>query len=112
MALVPTCDRCLSSEVQLEPVLGVELCPHCVATARAWLQSQIGTRRTATGRIDRRLQAHNMLLRAETISAERVAQINGEPYRKAYFGLMSLAKSGALKHRGNGVFERPKEAAE
>lgn len=108
MALRPHCDRCGAADVQVVSVLGADLCNGCVADARAFIAKppvrQVDTKKMRTK------QAVQLCLAKGAVSAADVAEMNGEPYRKAYHSLIGVAKAGKLVHLGRGVFELPRLA--
>lgn len=112
MATRTECDRCRCAAQVAKLTLDGgplgELCAGCIGELRGWLVSKIKPEYTATGKVRNRLQQAQHHIRVHGIcSAATLAQENGEPERRAYFGLRELADRGLLKHLGRGVYVLP-----
>lgn len=110
MAMKPHCDRCQAADVQVVQVVGKDLCNVCVRDLKSFLSTPpLRDQRTRSARTDQAMAC----ARRGQVSARTLAGVNQEPYRKAYFTLMGLARAGRLVHRGEGIFTLPVwEAAE
>jgi len=115
MSLVPHCDRC-QLPGQVVQVLGIDLCNRCCEDAKAYLRKPFvfPLRKWRDGsRVNRVQQAANLLSHAQTFTADQIAEMTGEPRKRAYNSMMFLVRLGHLEHKGRGVFSAPKaEAAE
>jgi hypothetical protein len=108
MALIPHCDRC-KLPGQIVTVLGMDLCGKCVEDTRAWLRKPFvfPLRKWRDGsRVNRVQQAANLLSHADTFTADQIAEMTGEPRKRAYNSMMFLVKLGHLEHKGRGVFSK------
>lgn len=103
MATTDDCARC-HRPGQATLVLGVDICARCANDLKRWLSSPVQLSARHGCKVDRRAQAEQLLSEARTITADEVARINGEKTRIAYWGLMHVARAGAIVHLGLGVF--------
>lgn len=102
--MVPTCDRCGATHVQLVPCFGKDICNRCVESVRVFLDTPPPRR---GNRMDRSEQAMALARKRGIVNAEAFAEVTGQARRPAYFTLISLAKRGLLEHRGRGLFVLP-----
>lgn len=113
MGLRPYCDRC-RHEGQIVPVLGMDLCGKCCEDAKRWLREPFSVplrKRQNAMAVDRIKQAENLLARAVTFDARKLASLTGEPYRRTYNSMMFLVRQGYLEHHGRGWFARGEKLA-
>lgn len=106
--LVPHCDRC-KLPGQIVPILGADLCNRCVGDVKAFISKPFvfPVRKWRDGtRVNRVQQAANMLMHADTFTADQVADMTGEPRKRVYNSMMFLVRLGHIVHLGRGVFSR------
>lgn len=114
MATVPQCDRCKNFNVQVVPVLGVDLCRRCVDAFRDWASN--AARMGSDGRAgfrQRHAQAEEVINRDGHVTSVTLANVAGITRVQANHYLHARAKQGALTFLGKGRFVlSAKDAAE
>jgi hypothetical protein len=112
MATVPQCDRCKSLNVQVVPVLGVDLCTRCIDAFHVWA-ADAGIKLAPSGRAgcgERMKQACKAIQRDGYVTSESLAELSGMTRVQANGYLHARAKQGALLFVGGRRFVLPRDA--
>lgn len=113
MSQVVCCDRCKSYNVQVVPVVGIDLCNACLKAFRVWAQgAEVERSKESDQRRKRsvvggpRKVVAQILAEHGEVTPQTYGSVTQQGYRSAYFSLSHLSRNGVLekvKRPGNVV---------
>lgn len=110
MAVVPQCDRCKLTNIQVVTVLGVDLCRDCIESFREWAKGRFRTGKNGrAGYRERLSQAHMVIARDGYVTSYTLSEVTGLTKTQANAYLHNSAHGGRLKYVRSGRFVRAEE---